>query len=141
MAWRPTAYLLDGELDNTIQGKVTGFMKFFGLDKPVKFNLKGNFHRDIRGSKIQLINDNYMEQYEIEEAKEYMGGFALEQIGKVGDITGGLPPYDYVKYPYIEWYSKNNGRVVLELEPGQIKFLTQPIPYIESDPIDRKEQH
>ncbi len=28
MAWRPTEYLLEGELDNTTPGKVTGWMQF-----------------------------------------------------------------------------------------------------------------
>lgn len=140
MAWRPTHLLIEGELDNTINGKVTGFMKFYGLEEPIKFNLEGNFHRDIRGAKIRFCSDDYMEENE-NEAKEYMSRFSQEQIGKTGDITGGFPPHDYGKYPYIEWYSNENGRCVLELEPEQLEILTSPIPYIESDPIDRKEQH
>ena len=43
-----------------------------------------------------------------------MDGFGLHQTGKVGDITAGLPPQDYVDYPYIEWYGDDNGRVVIE---------------------------
>ena len=31
MAWRPNRYLLEGELDNTQPGKVTGWMRFAGL--------------------------------------------------------------------------------------------------------------
>jgi hypothetical protein len=42
-----------------------------------------------------------------------MDGFASLQIGDVGDITAD-------GYPYIEWYSKANGRVVLELNPDQL---------------------
>jgi hypothetical protein len=30
MAWRPSEYLIDGELDNTTPGKVTGWMRFAG---------------------------------------------------------------------------------------------------------------
>ena len=26
-------------------------------------------------------------------------------------------------YPYIEWYSEANGRVVLELDPGQVEIV------------------
>ena len=33
------------------------------------------------------------------------------------------PYYPYVPYPYIEWYSKANGRVVLELDPSQVEIL------------------
>lgn len=140
MAWRPTHLLIEGELDNTVRGKITGFMKFYGLNEPIKFNLEGNFHRDIRGSKIKFTSDDYMEQDE-NEAKEYMSNFSLIQTGKVGDITAGRAPYDYGKYPYIEWYSDQNGRCVLELGVEQLEILTPPIPYIESDPIDRKGQH
>jgi len=31
MAWRPTHCLICGELDNMVQGKVTGWMKFAGM--------------------------------------------------------------------------------------------------------------
>ena len=140
MAWRPTYLLIEGQLDNTVRGKDTGFMKFYGLDEPVKFNLNGNFHRDIRGAKIRFCSDDYMDENEA-EAIEYMSSFSLIQTGKVGDITAGRAPYDYGKYPYIEWFSDQNGRCVLELGEEQIELLTKPIPYIESDPIDRKEQH
>jgi hypothetical protein len=69
-----------------------------------------------------------------------MSSFSLNQTGQAGDITAGMPPADYVNYPYIEWYSQQNGRVVIELEPAQVKVIGQPIPACESDPIDRAEQ-
>ena len=31
MAWRPTEYLIEGELDNTYPNKVTGWMRFAGV--------------------------------------------------------------------------------------------------------------
>ena len=139
MAWRPAEYLIEGELDNTHPGKVTGWMKFAGKKEKVTFDLEGNFHRDIRGAKIRFTGDAYEDQKDI-HGEKYMEGFALHQTGNVGDITAGLPPQDYVEYPYIEWYSEANGRVVLELEKSQVELLTQPIPACESDPIRRKEQ-
>ncbi|OHB52632.1 MAG: hypothetical protein A2Y12_03690 [Planctomycetes bacterium GWF2_42_9] len=69
-----------------------------------------------------------------------MQGFSVRQTGKVGDITAGLPPADYAPYPYLEWYSDENGRVVLELQADQVKVVGQPIPAIESDPMSREEQ-
>ena len=57
MAWRPTQHLLEGELDNTQPGKVTGWMRFAGLKEKVTFDLKGDFHRDIRGAKIHFVGD------------------------------------------------------------------------------------
>ena len=31
--------------------------------------------------------------------------------------------YPYVQYPYIEWYSEKNGRVVLELDSSQVEIV------------------
>jgi hypothetical protein len=137
MAWRPSQYLIEGELDNTEPEKVTGWMKFAGMAKRVTFNLRGNFHRDIRGAKIHLSGVGQSNDL---EAASYMDGFALEQAGEVGDMTAGLPPADYVKYPYLEWYGDDNGRVVIELEPDQVQLVSRPIPACESDPIPRSEQ-
>ena len=69
-----------------------------------------------------------------------MRGFAGHQTGKVGDITAGLPPQDYVDYVYVEWYSNENGRAVIELDRSQIEIVGKPIPAIESDPVSRAEQ-
>lgn len=137
MAWRPSQYLIEGELDNTEPGKVTGWMKFAGMAKGVTFNLRGDFHRDIRGAKIYLNGAGLTNDA---EAASYMDGFVLEQNGEVGDMTAGLPPQDYVRYPYLEWYGDDNGRVVIELEPSQVQLVSRPIPACESDPIPRSEQ-
>ena len=137
MAWRPTQYLLEGELDNSTPGKVIGWMRFAGMSKTVAFDLEGDFHRDIRGARIHFIGDGREQDT---EAASYMEGFAERQTGKVGDITAGLPPQDYVKYPYIEWYGEHSGRVVLELEAGQIKVIGEPMPWRESYPISREQQ-
>ncbi|MFC1675536.1 DUF2958 domain-containing protein [Planctomycetota bacterium] len=139
MAWRPTSCLQKGELDNTSPNKVTGWMEFAGLKEKVNFELEGNFHRDIRGAKIRFTGDAYEGDIH-EDAEKYMEGFALTQSGKAGDITAGLPPHDYGSAPYIEWYGHQNGRVVIELEPVQLEVIGRPIPAIESDPIDRKQQ-
>lgn len=138
MAWRPTDYFIEGELDNTVPGKVTGWMQFAGLNETVTFELDGDFHRDIRGAKVRLIGDGNAAN--ADEAEKYMKDFASVQKGKVGDMTAGLPPVDYSSTPYWEWYSDENGRCVIELEPDQVELLSQPIPACESDPIDRKQQ-
>ncbi len=140
MAWRLQKYLIKSELDNTKPDKVTGWMEFLGMEEKVVFDLDGNFHRDIRGAKIELSNDKYLEQEE-QQAKEYFDGFSEVQKGSVGDMTAGVGEgADYVNSGYIEWYSANNGRVVIELDSDKIKLLSQPIPVIESDPVDRGEQ-
>jgi exonuclease III len=71
-----------------------------------------------------------------------MRGFAQHQTGKVGDMTAGLPPADYVSgYCYLEWYSNQNGRVVIELEQNKVKVIGNPIPASETKPISREEQN
>jgi len=138
MAWRPYENLIEGELDNTVPGKVTGWIRFLGMDEPVRLDLQGDFHRDIRGAKIRLKNNTPSNRKGQEGS--YMRGFSPVQTGKAGDITAGLPPQDYVSYPYIEWFSEENGRVVLELSPDQIEVIGQPIPWQEEQPVSREEQ-
>lgn len=138
MAWRPTQHLIEGELDNTNPGKVTGWMLFAGMKDKVTFDLNGNFHRDIRGAKIHLTGDG---QADDPDAGPYMAGFSPQQMGETGDITAGFPPADYVAgQVYVEWYSEDNGRVVIELAQDQVRLIGRPIPACESDPISREEQ-
>lgn len=140
MAWRPNEQFIEGILDNTVPGKVTGWLKFAGMKETVTFDLEGNFHRDIRGARIRLRGDG--ESANPEVAAQHLEGFSVLQKGKVGDMTAGLPPCDYGApgEAYFEWYGDNNGRVVIELGTDQVELLTRPIPACESDPIDRKQQ-
>jgi hypothetical protein len=143
MAWRPARFLIEGMLDNTRPKKVTGWMKFAGLKERVTFDLEGDFHRDIRGARIRFTGDaeGGPEKAGTEEAKEYMKDFAQHQTGKAGDMTAGLPPADYVSgYCYLEWYSEENGRVVIELDQNKVKVLGRPLPASETEPVSREEQ-
>ena len=116
MAWRPTRCLLEGELSNINPGKITGWMEFAGMNEKVTFELDGNFHRDIRGAKIHFTGDAYEGDFP-EGAEKDMEGFALQQIGKAGDITAGLPPHDYGSAPY---YAELN---VMLSNPTKTLFL------------------
>jgi hypothetical protein len=131
MAWRPHEQLIEGELDNTVPGKVTGWLKFAGMKEVVKLDLAGDFHRDIRGTKVRLRNPNPTQDG---DRAKYLEGFSQVQTGEVGDMTAGLPPADYVSgYVYIEFYSEQNGRVVLELDQDQIEVIGTPIPACECE--------
>jgi hypothetical protein len=138
MAWRPTEFLIEGELDNTVHGKVVGWMRFVGRRNKIKFDLQGDFHRDIRGAKIKFHNEQYKDA-DPQEAKRFHRLEAV-QTGVVGDITAGLPPHDYGQSPYVEWYGDDNGRCVVELDPSQVEIIGKPIPWMESFPVDRKQQ-
>lgn len=137
MAFRPTHYLIEGELDNTKLGQVVGWMTFAGMKGRVALKLRGNFHRDIQGAKIRFTGKAKRHSL---DAGVYMRGFSRCQHGKVGDITAGLPPVDYVNYPYIEWYSEENGRVVIELGKDQIEVIGQPVPLKQAIPVSREDQ-
>lgn len=138
MAWRPNRQLIAGELDNTRPGRVTGWLEFVGLSAQVRLDLRGDFHRDIRGAILRLKNPQPTEDEA--EARRYMKAFATLQEGDVGDITAGLPPQDYVAYPYVEWYSTENGRVVLEFDQRNVEVVGTPLPWETAQPVDRGEQ-
>lgn len=135
MAWRPTNQLIEGYLDNSVPGTITGQLRFSGMSEPVWLKLKGDFHRDIRGAILSI------KKRAADERPGYLEGFAPLQEGDAGDITAGLPPVDYVNYPYIEWYSHQNGRVVLELEPDEVDVLGVPFIAANQQPVDRAKQH
>jgi hypothetical protein len=46
------------KLDNSVLGKVTGWLRFVGMKEVLKLDLAGDFHRDIRGTKVRLHNPN-----------------------------------------------------------------------------------
>ena len=137
MAFRPTRYLIEGELDNTKLGVVTGWVRLAGLKGRVIVHLRGNFHRDIQGAKIRFKGDGKEDD---PEAVAYVGDFSPEQNGKVGDITAGLPPVDYVDYPYIEWYSEENGRVVIEPDKSHVEVIGEPVPLDKAIRVSTQEQ-
>ncbi len=139
MAWRISEYLIEGELDNTQPGRVTGWIRLAGMAEKVTFDLTGDFHRDIRGAKIRFTG-NAAEADPPAGIASDLDGLSPQQTGKTGDITAGLPPHDYGDNPYIEWYSDDNGRMLIELEPPQIQVIGTPIPACESEPISRQQQ-
>jgi hypothetical protein len=67
-------------------------MRFVRNGQPplrVTFDLEGDFHEDIRGTKIRLANPKPSDRNHGQGT--YMEGFAREQRGTVGDITAGRP--------------------------------------------------
>lgn len=139
MAWRPKDYVVEGLLDNTQPGRVTGWIQFAGMKERVTFDLRGDFHRDIRGAKVHFVGNAYEEDVP-EGAERYFETFAFKQTGVVGDMTAGLPPHDFGNKPSFEWYGNENGRVVIELQPHQVQVIGTPIPAAESFPISRQQQ-
>jgi hypothetical protein len=95
MAWRPTEYLIEGELDNTNPGKV------IGMD--VVRRHEGQ--NDVRPER-QLPPRHSRREDPLQRGRSRWAmtprppttwqAIASHQTGDVGDITAGLPPHDYV---------------------------------------------
>ncbi len=127
MAWRIDKQAISGEIDNRMRDRVTGRIWLKGLNEPVILNLEGNPWRDMAGNMLRFTNPD--------PEAENLDGFALVQEGVVGDITASrkvkVPdcsmdevgqyyaarkplPWHWGNSLYLEWYSKCNGRVVIE---------------------------
>jgi len=120
MAWHPTDYLLEGELDNTVPGSIVGWLRFAGIQGKVELKLVGDFLTDIKGRKL-AIQAKFIGSKR--KAVRDMDGFARRQHGRAGLITSGGPNSKNVDYPYIEWYGDRNDRVVLMPGPEQIAVI------------------
>lgn len=94
MAWRLSANLIDGELDNRTPFKVTGWMRFFRRDMdPLRITLElmGNFGGAITGKRLRLINHQPSdENIALGREGTSMEGFAPVQHGAVGEISTRL---------------------------------------------------
>ncbi|MFL3657264.1 MAG: hypothetical protein ACJ07L_04295 [Opitutales bacterium] len=125
MAWRVDRYVIKGEIQNQIPGKVTGLIWLKGLNKPLELKLAGNCYRDLAGARLVFENPH-------PEEGDYTG-LDIFQHGLVGDITAskkvkilvdpGVPtdtftpsglPYIMGNCLYLEWFSETNGRVLIE---------------------------
>ena len=135
MAWRPSANVINGQLDNRTPGRIQGWICFHRRGKlPLRVVLSfvGDFHDDIRGKVIRLRNPSPVDRNELlGRDGTYMEGFAPIQKGEAGDITAGVPlglkddgthSFAYTPYPYLEWFAAN-GRVVLELDAAEVEIV------------------
>lgn len=127
MAWRIDEFLVRGEIDNRMRGRVTGRLWFAGRAEPVELDLTGNAWRDLAGRRLDFTNPR--------PKPDLPAGLATRQAGVVGDITASrkvkvpeIPldqigeyyaarkpwPWHWGNALYLEWFSAANGRVVIE---------------------------
>jgi hypothetical protein len=132
MAWRPSDWVLDGELDNTIPGWTIGWLRLQGRAEPLQLKLAGNCHPDLAGWKFRIVRTDPIPDWA--GAADYTG-IATDQSGTIGDVTadqvlqhyecsreefvrrlydGDRPPTTLRKALYLEWFSHRNGRVVIQ---------------------------
>lgn len=129
MAFRIHDSVVCGEIDNRKKGIVRGRIWLEGRKQPVALELKGNAWPDLAGCLLKFKNPlKRIPQHEPDS-------LAAKQVGQVGDITasrkvrvmeipmpeaylmkkrGEHVPEHMANCLYIEWYSAQNGRVVIE---------------------------
>ena len=139
MAWRIAKSVVKGELDNRARGTVTGKIWLLGREEPLTFTWAGNCWRDLAGFQFAFTNPDPQPGDNLD--------LDANQDGKVGDITASrkvrdVPMEDIEKlmsepgenkgarWPlvnclYLEWYSNNNGRVVIESTKFKIELGEQ----------------
>ena len=116
-----------GEIDNTVEGKTTGWLWLLGREQPVELDLTGDCWRDLAGTRLHFRNPEPKPQANID--------LSSPQRGVVGDMTASrknkVPlvsseelaalyaarqeiPFCWKNTLYLEWFSETNGRVVIE---------------------------
>ncbi len=135
MAWRIDEQVIRGEIDNRTRGHVRGRIWLVGREQPVLLELDGNPWRDLAGHVLRFSNP--------EPKAGNLDGFTEMQAGAAGDITASrkvkVPdctmdelmefyaarqpfPWHWGNSIYLEWFSKTNGRVVIESANYQLEL-------------------
>lgn len=132
MAWRVSDRVLEGEIDNTIRERVTGWIRIAGMSELLQLDLEGDCHPDLAGWRFRIVRTD---PEPVGEEISVIDGLTSNQFGSAGDITAdqllkhfdctiteflarhhaGEPvPTQWRKALYLEWYSNSNGRVVIQ---------------------------
>lgn len=136
MAWRLEDAVIRGEIDNTVEGRTTGRIWLQGREQPLVLDLDGDCWRDLAGTRLRFENPR---PRPVEDAEEV----DLDQKGVVGDMTASrkckVPtvmegdmqefyqneveiPFEWRNTLCLEWFSRINGRVVIESSSYQMQI-------------------
>lgn len=128
MAWRIEDAVVQGEIDNTVEGHTTGRIWLLDRDEPLILSLNGDCWRDLAGTRLQFENP-------APKALPDSESLDMDQLGIIGDMTASLRrrvptvdeeelqdlfdlkqeiPFEWRNTLYLEWFSEINGRVVIE---------------------------
>jgi hypothetical protein len=137
MAFRIQDSVERGEIDNRVKGVVRGKIWIKGCAKPLVLELKGNAQSDLAGCLLTFQNPK--EASPLPHADD----LSPRQRGAIGDLTAsrkvrvpGVPMNEFLNWPkekgrppshwanclYLEWFSKANGRVVIESADYELKI-------------------
>lgn len=131
MAWRIENHIEEGEIDNTVRGRVTGWLKLTGVESRVELDLTGNCKPDLAGWKFRIVRTEPVPEWDREYIFDPIG-FESSQTGEVMEITGANlvryancsdeelifrlkqnepPPMPWTPTFAMEWWSDRNGPV------------------------------
>jgi hypothetical protein len=132
MAWRLNEAVTRGVIDNRQKGKVIGTLWLIGQESAIRLELDGNCDDDLAGCLVEFVNHKLRPDHSI--------GRFRDQVGAAGTITASrkvrtLPPdvrveelnremieqFGWSNSLYLEWFSKFNGRVVVELVDPEVR--------------------
>jgi hypothetical protein len=132
MAWRLNQMVTRGVIDNRQKGKVLGTLWLIGQESAIRLELDGNCADDLAGCLVEFVNH--------EPRPDHSIGRFRDQVGAAGTITASrkvrtLPPdvrveelnremieqLGWSNSLYLEWFSKFNGRVVVELVDPEVR--------------------
>jgi PAS domain-containing protein len=129
MAFRIDESVVRGEIDNRVKGIVRGKIWIHGRAEPVVLELKGNAWPDLAGCRLTFVNKLKPVPH------PHLDSLHPIQHGQIGDITasrkvrvmeipmpeaylmkkrGEHVPEHMANSLYLEWFSEQNGRVVIE---------------------------
>ncbi|WP_417731626.1 hypothetical protein, partial [Rosistilla oblonga] len=84
MAWRPSDWVLEGELDNRTLDWTVGWIRLRDREEPLQLKLLGNCHPDLAGWKFQIVRTDPIPDWVGEPNYD---GIATDQSGTIGDVT------------------------------------------------------
>lgn len=137
MAFRIHDSVVRGEIDNRVKGIVRGKIWVHGRAEPVALELKGNAWPDLAGCLLTFTNPHKLVPH------HGLDSLNPIQSGMIGDLTasrkvrvmeipmpeaylmkkrGEHVPEHMANCLYLEWFSEQNGRVVIESADYQLKI-------------------
>ena len=136
MAWHIGEFVLRGEIDNRVRGKVTGRLWLTSHPEPLLLDLTGNAGRDLAGRCWQFVN--------LHPRPGQLEMLGPSLTGVLGECTATrkvkvpeVPPrearpgvgapvlrWHWRNGVFIEWFCPRNGRVVLASTDYQLGMLS-----------------
>ncbi|WFB37423.1 hypothetical protein P3T73_06575 [Kiritimatiellota bacterium B12222] len=135
MATRIHNNVISGRIDCQTKGKITGELIIEGLDVPIKLELEGLPNPDLAGLQLHFRNPEptiplSQDLHPLQQGrsgditasrKHPLLDVPIEDAWELG-INGLHVPQRIANILYLEWFSEQNGRVVLEIAEAELEI-------------------